>query len=74
MHQVFKFSILTAIGAGKTKKIITSQIVNGDDADLGQFPWQAIIDIDAKYLCGGSLILENWILTASHCTEDGQFF
>ncbi|CAB3382533.1 Hypothetical predicted protein [Cloeon dipterum] len=53
--------------AGKTSIYLEKQIVGGSLASLGQFPWQALIYIDNTYLCGGSLILANWVLTAAHC-------
>ncbi|XP_059473962.1 brachyurin-like [Neocloeon triangulifer] len=50
---------------------IESQIVGGQKARLGQFPWQARINLydanDQEYMCGGSLIDPEWILTAAHC-------
>jgi len=58
-----------APGAGKVSFNVQEQIVGGVDAALGQFPWQAYIYIDGIYLCGGSLILANWIMTAAHCVQ-----
>jgi secreted trypsin-like serine protease len=63
------FLIHAAKSAGKIKNVPARQIVNGEDAVLGQFPWQAYILIDSMYICGGSLILEDWVLTAAHCAE-----
>jgi secreted trypsin-like serine protease len=42
-------------------------ITNGYTATHGQFPWQVAITIDNSYFCGGSLISDDWVLTAAHC-------
>jgi len=44
-----------------------SKIINGQPAELGQFPWLAVFEIVGGGLCTSSLIRENWILTAGHC-------
>jgi len=48
-------------------------IVNGQQAARGAWPWQVYV----RYLtalgyisCGGSLLNERWVLTASHCAVD----
>lgn len=51
---------------------MTPRIIGGDRAEAGQFPWQVSVLIDDMYFCGGSLISENWVLTAGHCVEDGS--
>nr|CAD7579210.1 unnamed protein product [Timema californicum] len=45
------------------------RITNGVPAKLGQFPWQVAIMVDSSVLCGGSLISDQWILTAAHCLK-----
>lgn len=45
-----------------------TQIIGGSAALRGQFPWQVAVHIDGRALCGGSLILTNWVVTAAHCT------
>merc|ERR1712168_1304228 len=43
-------------------------IVNGKDAEPGQFPWQASLQMYGYYhICGSSLVSETWLVTASHC-------
>jgi secreted trypsin-like serine protease len=53
---------------------INKQIVGGDAASRGQFPWQVSIYIDSTWLCGGSLIQNNWVITATHCTYNRTSF
>ncbi|XP_071452155.1 brachyurin-like [Hetaerina americana] len=52
----------------------SSRITGGHQAKHGQFPWQALISMDSSYVCGGSLISENWVLTAGHCGYQFQNF
>ncbi|XP_017283958.1 prostasin-like [Kryptolebias marmoratus] len=43
-----------------------SRIVGGEDAAPGAWPWQATLEIRGA-LCGGSLINNQWVLSAAHC-------
>jgi secreted trypsin-like serine protease len=46
-----------------------TRIFNGEQATVGQFPWQVGIVLKGTNLCtcGGTLINEEWVLTAAHC-------
>lgn len=48
-----------------------SRIVNGFEAKPRQFPYQTVVMItnqgQAPYPCGGSLLSNSWVLSASHC-------
>ncbi|KAK9758547.1 Trypsin [Popillia japonica] len=62
--------ILTIFASISLATGLETRITNGYDAKEGQFPYQAILRSTTGYLCGGSIIDENWILTAAHCFMD----
>merc|ERR1712035_202570 len=54
-----------------SQQVGQGRIVGGEEAADGEFPWQvslrSIGALGATHFCGGSIINENWILTAAHC-------
>ncbi|PWA25523.1 hypothetical protein CCH79_00021002, partial [Gambusia affinis] len=45
-----------------------ARIVNGEEAVPHSWPWQVSLqDYTGFHFCGGSLINENWVVTAAHC-------
>ena len=61
-----KYNNIVQFGAG---------IVGGIDALINQYPW--IVRVIARsgdqwyYICGGTIISENYVLTAAHCIDAG---
>nr|XP_033798739.1 chymotrypsin-like protease CTRL-1 [Geotrypetes seraphini] len=46
-----------------------NRIVNGESAVPGSWPWQVSLqDGNNFHFCGGSLINQNWVVTAAHCS------
>ncbi|XP_045627461.1 transmembrane protease serine 11B-like [Ursus americanus] len=44
-----------------------NRIVNGKNALVGAWPWQASMQWKGQHLCGASLISSRWLLSAAHC-------
>ena len=55
---------------GVATDAVGTYIINGQTAKLGAWPWQAIIYNNGKYLCGGSLINSQWVLTVGLVFSD----
>ncbi|KAM6908987.1 serine protease 27-like [Xenentodon cancila] len=72
------FSLVTILGQGCLSQNAecgmgrVSRIVGGQDAIPGDWPWQIALYIDGFFQCGGSLITDQWVLTAAHCITSGD--
>ncbi|KAF4092944.1 hypothetical protein AMELA_G00025950 [Ameiurus melas] len=48
---------------------LNTKIVGGENAVAGSWPWQVSFQRSGSHFCGGSLINQNWVLSAAHCFQ-----
>ncbi|RNA07973.1 plasma kallikrein [Brachionus plicatilis] len=47
-----------------------NKIVGGQQADSEDWGWQVALFIDTTYICGGTLIDTEWVITAAECIDE----
>lgn len=56
-------------------KSTRNRVKGGETAQIGQYPWIALLkykvttENSRPFHCGGSLISEQYVLTAAHCVK-----
>jgi len=56
---------------GLAKRKLTTTIVGGQETGVNEYPWQVLLTYWGVFICGGSLISDQWVLTAAHCVNEG---
>ncbi|KAL9970715.1 hypothetical protein ACROYT_G023128 [Oculina patagonica] len=64
---------LLLLGVSSSKgcgnKPFSSRVVNGENASPHSWPWQISLRVNGRHICGGSLIKDDWVVTAAHCVD-----
>lgn len=70
-QQLKQRSSISQKGCGVIKPIVRRYVANGQPTTHVDWPWytQLIIRTDAEAYCGGTIISENYILSAAHCYD-----
>lgn len=45
------------------------RIVGGEEAEVLEYPWMAVLMYGGRFYCGAALITDRYILTAAHCLK-----
>nr|QGT40994.1 Chy3a [Tomicus yunnanensis] len=56
----------------RTPATISTRIIGGNVATANEYPYQVALYVYIQrmlYFCGGTLITQQWVLTAAHCAE-----
>ncbi|XP_055316131.1 trypsin-4-like [Sitodiplosis mosellana] len=67
---MFKFlAVALVIGLASASPVDDRLIVGGFETTIEEQPWQVSLQVRSSHNCGGSIIGNEWVLTAAHCAS-----
>ncbi|XP_033231390.1 transmembrane protease serine 11B-like protein [Belonocnema kinseyi] len=69
LFRSFCYIFILALSRDEVTKsnALTPRIINGQYAQLGEFPYQVSLQYNNQRHCGGSILNPKYVLTAAHC-------
>jgi len=69
-HLIVVLSIISTVWGSAIlprPPMLDGRIVGGEDVQITQYPYQVSVRLLGSHVCGGSILNENYVVTASHC-------
>lgn len=66
-------SATTKEAFGQKNHALEPTIIGGSDAERNQFPYIVSLHFLKRHVCGGSIVSQNWVVTAAHCCDKRLF-
>ncbi|XP_021061281.1 complement factor D isoform X1 [Mus pahari] len=69
MHSSVYFVALVVLGAAVCAAQPRGRILGGQEAVAHARPYMASVQVNGTHMCGGTLLDEQWVLSAAHCMD-----